>query len=157
MAKRHTGCCEPFKPSIWENKEITWNNKLFIKDRVRCFFHRPLNIKNKIMNNMQQIKDTQAMPENFVMLFDHNSKWRSDMYLAVNKKIPGVQMTTLSGTFLSKVFEGPYKNAHIWTKQMYRAARSAGYEPKKVLYYYTTCPKCAKQYGINYVVLFAVV
>ena len=26
---------------------------------------------------------------------------------------------------------------------------------KQLLFYYTTCPKCAKAYGKNYVVLFA--
>ena len=29
-----TGCCQPFNPEQWQDKEITWNNKLFVKDRV---------------------------------------------------------------------------------------------------------------------------
>jgi hypothetical protein len=30
-----------------------------------------------------------------------------------------------------------------------------GKTPKKMYFYYTTCPKCAKKYGKNYVVLLA--
>jgi hypothetical protein len=30
-----------------------------------------------------------------------------------------------------------------------------GKELKKMYFYYTTCPKCAKEYGKNYVVILA--
>jgi hypothetical protein len=33
--------------------------------------------------------------------------------------------------------------------------RSKGKTIKRQLFYYTTCPKCAKHYGKNYVVLLA--
>jgi hypothetical protein len=33
--------------------------------------------------------------------------------------------------------------------------KSRGREVKKLYFYYTTCPKCAKKYGKNYVVLLA--
>ena len=31
-------------------------------------------------------------------------------------------------------------------------ARARGSEPKKIYFFYTTCPKCAKAYGKNYMV-----
>ena len=36
-------CCPPFKPEPWDEKTITWENKRFVKDRVRSFLHIPLN------------------------------------------------------------------------------------------------------------------
>ena len=33
---------------------------------------------------------------------DHTLKWNMDIYIAVDKEIPGDQNTTMSGTFVSK-------------------------------------------------------
>ena len=38
---KSTGCCEPFNPEPWHNKEITWKDKLFVKDYVMQFMHMP--------------------------------------------------------------------------------------------------------------------
>ncbi len=41
--KSETGCCLRFNPEPWEDKQIEWNDKLFIKDHVFSVFHIPLN------------------------------------------------------------------------------------------------------------------
>ena len=56
---------------------------------------------------------------------------------------------------MAQVFEGPYKNIRHWVKQMTDYVRQQGKELKKLYFFYTTCPKCAKYYGKNYVVLLA--
>ena len=61
-------------------------------------------------------------------------------------------MTTLSGDFLTKTFEGPYSSVRDWYGEMQRAARRKGREPREVWFFYTTCPRCAKAYGANPVV-----
>ena len=33
-----TGCCPRFNPEAWDEKEVTWTEKLFVKDKVRSFF-----------------------------------------------------------------------------------------------------------------------
>jgi hypothetical protein len=57
--------------------------------------------------------------------------------------------------FLTKVFEGPYQNAPKWHKAMAEYVSGKGKTVEKIYTYYSTCPKCAKAYGKNYVVLFA--
>ena len=64
-------------------------------------------------------------------------------------------MATISGTFLSKVFEGPFRNMRSWIEEMRGFMKAKGKEVRKLYFYYTTCPKCAKQYGKNYVVILA--
>ena len=66
-------------------------------------------------------------------------------------------MATVSVTFLTKVFEGPYKNAGRWVKEMKAYVRSKGKEIKKMYLFYTTCPACAKVYGKNCTVILAMV
>jgi hypothetical protein len=64
-------------------------------------------------------------------------------------------MTTIFGTFLTKVFEGPYQNAGKWALEMREYVEAKGKKSDKLYFSYTACPKCAKAYGKNYVVLFA--
>jgi hypothetical protein len=150
-----TGCCEPFDPAPWQDKELTWNNKMFVKDHVTSVLHIPLNMGRKIVKNLGLIEKAKAKAPYQLMLTDEISLWGSDIYIDVAKAVPGAQMATLSGTFLTKVFEGPYKDVGKWAKEMGEYVKAKGKELKKIYFSYTTCPKCAKAYGKNYVVLFA--
>ena len=150
-----TGCCPRFDPEPWNEKEITWKDKLFVKDRVRSLFHIPLNFGKVMIRNMKAINAIDAEAEDVVVLSDENSLWGADVYIAVTKDVPGVQMAKLSGDFITKVYEGPFKDAPGFMTDMQGYVQSKGKEPKKTYFYYTTCPKCAKVYGKNYIVLLA--
>lgn len=154
---KSTGCCPIFNPEPWQEKEITWNNKLFVKDNVACFLHIPLNMGSVITKMCKKIEKAGATiePENFILLSDETSPWKSIQYLTVKKEIPKMENVKISGTFLTKVFEGSYKEVKNWHQEMAKYVKSKGKEPQKVYAYYTTCPKCAKVYGKNYVVLLA--
>lgn len=150
-----TGCCDPFDPAPWQEKEITWKDKLFVKDHITSFLHIPLNMGGKIVKNMKLIESAGAKAQYQLMLTDERSLWGADIYIDVAKEVPGAEMARISGTFLSKVFEGPYQNAGKWAQEMADYVRSKGREIKKLYFSYTTCPRCAKAYGKNYAVLFA--
>jgi hypothetical protein len=150
-----TGCCEPFNPKPWDDKEITWKEKLFVKDHITSFLHIPLNMGNKVIKNMELIEKADAKAPQQLMLTDEKSLWGADIYIDVSQEVPGALMTTLSGTFLTRVFEGPYQNVGRWAEDMKRNVERRNKKLKKLYFSYTTCPKCAKAYGKNYVVLFA--
>ena len=152
---KSTGCCEPFDPIPWEDKEIIWKDKLFVKDHVSSLFHIPLNMGRKVIKNMELIEKANARAPYQLMLTDEKSSWSADIYIDVSNEVPGAQMVTLSGTFLTKVFEGPYQNVGKWVKEIKEYVKEKGKSLKKLYFSYTTCPKCAKAYGKNYVVLFA--
>lgn len=150
-----TGCCPRFNPQPWDEKEVTFKDKLFVKDHVVSFLHIPLNFGKVMVRNMERISQAGALAPEPLMLSDEKSPWGADVYIAVAKDVPGAQMTRLSGTFLTKVFEGPYKDIRQWIKQMTDYVRGRQRELKKLYFFYTTCPKCAKYYGKNYTVLLA--
>jgi hypothetical protein len=152
---KSTGCCEPFNPGPWQDKEISWQDKLFVKDRITSIFHIPLNVGKKVVKNMELIKKANAQAPYQLMLFDEKSLWGSDIYIDVAGDVPGAQMAKISGKFLTKVFEGPYKNAGKWAEEMTDYVSAQRKTLKKMYFSYTTCPNCAKAYGKNYVVLFA--
>jgi hypothetical protein len=67
-----TGCCPRFVPEPWEKKELHWNHKLFLKDRVRCLFYVPLNFGPVTGRNMARVIQAGAFtPEPPIVLSDH--------------------------------------------------------------------------------------
>ena len=150
-----TGCCPRFDPGPWDEKEITLQDKLCIKDHVRSFLHIPLNFEKVMVKNMARIEEADALAPQPFMLSDEKSLWGADIYIEVSKEVPGAEMERISGTFLTKVFEGPYKDAGKWVKEMKAYVESKGKDIEKMYSFYTTCPDCAKVYGKNYTVLLA--
>ncbi len=150
-----TGCCPRFHPEPWDQQEVTFQDKLFVKDRVRSLFHIPLNFGAVMVRNMNRIQAAGAVAPEPLLLSDENSLWGADVYIAVSREVPGAQMARISGTFLTRVFEGPYANAHRWVEEMKAYVAEKKKEMRKLYFFYTTCPKCAKYYGKNYVVLLA--
>lgn len=148
-------CCDKFNPEPQDKKEIEWKDKLFVKNHVTSFLHIPLNMGSKITKNLALIENAEAKEEYQLMLTDEKSSWGSDTYIAVKKEVPGAEMAKLSGTYLTKVYDGPFQDAGKWMQNIADYVKSKDKKIKKMYLSYTTCPKCAKKFGHNYVVLFA--
>lgn len=150
-----TGCCAPLDVALWDEQELTWQHKPFLKDHVRAFLHIPLNFGPVVARDHAAIEAAEAYPERPFWLSDESSAWGSDLYTAIEGDVPGAEVVLLSGTFLTKVFEGPYHKMGTWAREMAAYVRSQGREMDKVYFYYANCPKCAKHFGKNQVVLLA--
>ncbi|MFA6014828.1 MAG: hydrolase [Gallionellaceae bacterium] len=148
-------CCPRFNPEPWNEKEIIWQNKRFLQDRVTSIFHLPLNYGAVMARCEKAIREADAQTDTRIILTDENSLWGADVFVEVSKDVPNAKMATVSGTFLSKVFEGPFKNIGVWVGEMKSYVAAKNKSMSKLFFYYTTCPKCAKKYGKNYVVLLA--
>ena len=74
-----------------------------------------------------------------------------NILIPVDRDVPGLKNITLSGRFYFRVYEGPFSDTEKWCNDFYEAARSKGLIVKKLYMWYTTCPRCAKKYGRNYV------
>jgi hypothetical protein len=148
-------CCPKFDPNPWDEKIHEWNNKKFVKGKVRTFFYIPVSFGAVMKRFDKQIKDADAIIQDGMGLSNHTSKWNMDVYLAVDKEIPSLENIALNGKFLSKVYEGPFKDTSKWCKDFEQYAKSKSVNILKWYMWYTTCPKCAKKYGKNYVVIIA--
>jgi len=148
-----TGCCPRFDPAPWDDRIIEWNNKKFIQDRVFTFFYMPISF-GKVMKRLdERVRKAGAEIKDGLSLSEHTSRWNMDIYVAVDKEVPGAGNTTLSGKFYCKVYEGPFSNTGKWCKDFECVVEAKGYNVKKWFMWYTTCPKCAKIYGKNYVAI----
>jgi len=146
-------CCPEFNPEPWDGKIHEWDHKKFIKDKVCTIFYMPVNFGKVMIRLNKTIEAAGAAIPGWLCLSDHTSKWNMDIYLATDREINGASNITISGKFLSKVYEGDFKDTGKWCRDFENYAREKGFSIKKWYMWYTTCPKCARKYGKNYVVI----
>jgi hypothetical protein len=152
MSTSTTGCCPMFKTEDWDDKIFEFNDKPFIQDHTVSIMYVPLNMGAVMKRISQKADNSAAAAEDFILLSQDVSPWRANHYYAVKSDFAGDDVVRMSGKYYAKVFEGPYSQAGMWHKDLQAALDKRGYKPKNIYFYYTTCPKCAKTYGKNYVV-----
>jgi hypothetical protein len=151
-AENETGCCPRFQPTRWDNQELHFDHKPFVKASTISLFHVPLNMGSVFTRTWTAIKEAHADNGGFLVLSHDNSAWHEEHLFAVAQSVPGAEMVYLSGDFLTKVFEGPYSDVRKWCTEMERYVVTKGRQLDTMYFFYTTCPRCAKHYGKNYVV-----
>jgi hypothetical protein len=152
-------CCPPFDAAPWDGKTHVWKDKPFIKDSMPVFFHIPWPpMIGRLLLRMWE-KATKAGAtldkKDVLVLATDPSPWRSEWYMSVTKEVPGAENVALSGTFVTRVFDGPYNAVPKWIKEMDQDLAKEGKKAQKYYFHYTSCPKCAKLRGHNYVIAFA--
>lgn len=153
MEKENSTCCPPFDPANWDEKMLEWYNKPFIKDKVFTILYMPVGFGKTMKRLDEKVTAANATIPDYLCLSDHTSKWNMDVYLAVDKEVANAENVRLSGKFFSKVYEGPFKDTGKWSEDFKVTVAEKGFYIKKWYMWYTTCPKCAKKYGKNYVVI----
>ena len=146
-------CCPKFDPTPWDDVNFDWNNKLFVKSSVFTIFYMPVNFGSVMKKLDKKILDAGADWSEGICLSDHTSSWNMDLYVSVDNNVPSLENHLMSGKFYSKVYEGPFRDTGKWFKDFEKILAEKGYAKNKIYAWYTTCPRCAKKYGKNYVVL----
>lgn len=153
MSINSTGCCPKFNPQGWDDQELQLREKRFVRATTRSLMHIPLNMSKVFGRVLGHIENAGALDKSgYLVLSRDTSAFAAEHLFAVSKPVPDESMTTLSGNFITKVFEGPYRMVGKWHDEMAALVRAKGSEPNAIWFFYTTCPKCAKAYGENYIV-----
>lgn len=148
-----TGCCPKFNSEGWDGQELHFDAKPFVRATTKSLMHVPVNMGKVFGRVHGHIEEAGGYdPDNTIVLSRDLSAWKAEHLFAIDKPVPDEEQVTLSGDFITKVFEGPYREAKTWYEEMKDLARSKGGTSDEVYFFYTTCPKCAKAYGKNYVV-----
>lgn len=160
MTEKQDICCQKFEISKWDNKTFDWNEKLFIKASVPTFFHIPLpSMIGKRMKILCELADKAEanIPDlsDALVMFHDPSAFKSEIFYSVTKPIEGAENTTLTGRFEAGVFDGPYNSVPKHIKTMNKKLEEQGKKVKDYYIHYAYCPKCAKKFGNNYMILFA--
>ncbi|MBP7504345.1 MAG: hypothetical protein KA780_02810 [Prolixibacteraceae bacterium] len=151
--KEEPECCPQFDPIPWDDRIVEWQDKKFIKEKVRTILYMPLNFGAVMGRVFARASAAGVDLSEGMGLSDHTSRWNMDIYIAADKELPGAENTTFSGKFFSKVYEGPYSDTKKWCKEYDELVKAKGLSYSKMYMWYVYCPKCAKKYGKNYTVI----
>lgn len=151
--KQTDECCPLLDPDKWDGKEFSWDNKIFVKTRVFCILNMPVNFGGKMRKLVPLIEKAGSSMSDGMVLSEHTSAWNMNLCIAVDKAVPGIEHITLSGNFISKVYEGSFSETGKWFKDFAGWLKGKQIDTKKTFAWYTACPKCARKFGKNYVVL----
>lgn len=149
-----TGCCAVPAVDGWNNRLIEFSNEPFIAMETKSVFHIPLNM-NRVMRELAAqagAGGATPAPEHILVLSREISPWRTQHLYRVTRPVDNAENVPLNGTFLTRVFEGPYQKAKDWAEELQRMAAENGLETEGIYFFYTTCPSCSEHYGTNYVV-----
>lgn len=146
-------CCPEFNPELWDGKVFEWQNKKFALGHVWTFLYIPFGFGGlmKKINDAAQ-KNNVDLSEG-ITLSETLSPWKMCVLVAASHDVPGFETATLSGKFIAKTYEGDFKNIKKWMEDFDQFTHRQNLRTEKTYAWYTTCPKCAKKYGKNYVVI----
>lgn len=150
-----TGCCPSLNKKEWDKKTHKWKNKPFYKTSYLSLFHVPLNIGDIVTKAMNVLEKRKLVKPPTIMLSKEDGMFSSTMLIEMARETSDLPLEKLNGEFVSMLFEGDYKDAGMWVKQMLDYVKSKGKETTQLYHWYVTCPKCAKEYGKNQTVIFA--
>lgn len=153
-------CCPRFHPKKWDKKTFNWKSKPFLKESIPAFFHIPFppmigKKVTKMFALAEKAKKISLNKEKVLVLFTDPTPFKSEIYFSVTGKVPGGKIAHISGKFFSMVFDGPYNSIPKHIKKMNEFLAKKKKKPKKYYVHYAYCPKCAKETGHNYMILFA--
>lgn len=147
--------CKPFIPLDFQDKELVWVDKLFIKDNVVSFCHVHLNMWSIINKNLKKIWISENQHDYKLILTDEKSLFGTDIYFEIWDKVKYKNTVKISWIFHTKVFEWSFRNIQKWKEEMIQYLDWKWKKASEIYYFFTTCPSCARKYWKNYVVLFA--
>lgn len=153
-------CCPRFSPEKWDKKRHEWKDKPFIMESIPTFLHIPFppmigKKAGKMTCLKEEAKMTEANKEDALFLFRDPSAFRSELYLSTTGAVPQANNVAISGKFVSRVFDGNYNAIPKFMKQMDTWLSTEGMKARDYYVHYAYCPKCAKKFGANYMILFA--
>lgn len=149
-------CCPKLKKSDWDGKKQVWKNKAFYVAKHRQIFHMPIGIGKAIVKAMEGVKGYK-IKEPIIMLDKEQGLFGAKMMIAVegaNQKDKNIE--TLSGTFYTSFYQGPYKGMRTAIKSaVENVKKKEGHPPSDIYFWYANCPKCAPAQGGPITVIFS--
>lgn len=155
MSVNETGCCPRFNPAGWDNETLHFVDKPFLRATTKGANHVPLDMDTVFTRVHEHMSEANAINEDNTLVLSRDlSASLGEHLFAIpdGVDVPDEERVSLTGDFITRVFEGPYEQARDWMDAMTQAAKDKGGDGEEVYFFYTTCPKCAQHYGKNYVV-----
>lgn len=136
--------------SVFDFKDID-----FISAKSKAFLHMPLNLGKVMTETQKAIDESEAtLKDQYLILSKDTSAYQTSHLFAVFKAVKDYPMVKLTGEYEARVFDGQYQDVPKFMKILDTEVNNDHKVIEDQWVFYTTCPKCAKAYGHNYMVFF---
>lgn len=156
---KEVNCCPVFDSARWNEQTHKWENKRFIRAIMPQFLHYPFPgmIKRSMKKLWKQAVEAGAEPgqEDFLVLTYDLSPWKCEFYMPVTRTVAGADNVLLSGTYFTKVFDGPFSMVPQYINEMDILLAQRELLAKRYYIYSAACPLCDRKYVVNNIVAFA--
>ena len=147
-------CCPKLIKGDWDKKEVQWKEKPFYKTKYYSLFHIPINFGGVVRKAMEEIT-SRGLDEEPVMMFSkEDSMFSATLLISLRRDAKDLETVKLSGRYISMIFENGYRQTSKWVGEVRRYVEGQGKVAKELLFWYVTCPRCAKKYGKTQTVIF---
>ena len=79
MSDNPTGCCPRFDPTGWDEQELHFKDKRFLKARTRSLLHIPLNMGSVFKKTLKAIEEADALGPVDIQMFKGDSLLRRNL------------------------------------------------------------------------------
>ena len=148
-------CCPKLVKEDWDRKEVQWKEKPFHKTKYYSLFHIPINFGGVVKKAMEEIASRGLDEEQVMMFSKEDSMFSSTLLLSLRGDAEDLETVKLSGRYISMIFENGYRQTSKWIGKVRRYVEEQDKVAKELLFWYVTCPRCAKKYGKTQTVIFA--
>lgn len=139
-----TGCC----PEGSDGRHLHFEGKPFVRATTRGIMRIPSDMWSVFARVQTHVEDAAAQePEGYRVFSRDISSSEGEHLFAVTAPVVNEEMTTLSGDFITCVFEGPYRNAKNGVHDTETAEIADGHQAKRIFTFYTSYPKFARLFG----------
>ncbi|TET28262.1 hypothetical protein E3J68_03285 [Candidatus Aerophobetes bacterium] len=148
-------CCPQLKKEDWDKKEVEWKEKPFYKTKYHSLFHIPINFGGVVRKAMEEITSRDLDEEPAMMFSKEESMFSSTLLISLKRDAKDLETERLSGKYISMIFENGYRQTPKWMRELGKYIEGQGKVAKDFLFWYVTCPRCARKYGKTQTVIFA--
>lgn len=152
-------CCPVFDATKWNEQTFTWENKQFIRGTMPQILHFSFpGLARRTMKKLwKQAADANAQPdrEDFLILTHDLSAFKGEIFMPVTHPVPGADNVRFSGTYFTKVFNGPFTLVPHYENQMDIILSHRHMLAKRYFFHSTVCPLCDRKLAVNSIVAFA--
>ena len=150
-----SGCCPVFHPEVYDHQVFDFKDIDFISTKSKTFLHMPLNLGKVMTETQKAIDESEAtLKDQYLILSKDTSAFQTSHLFAVSKAVKDYPRVKLTGEYEARVFDGQYQDVYKFKKILETEVNNNHKVIEDQWVFYTTCPKCAKVYGHNYMVFF---
>jgi hypothetical protein len=105
MSANPTNCCPRFNPEGWDEQELHFQDKLFVKAKTKSVFHMPVNIGSVFPRTFAELEKADAVDyDDLIVLSYDPSPWTGEHYLGLSGSRKGYKQ--LNGHRFICTFDG---------------------------------------------------